>query len=402
MLKTNYFPQSYYDEILSSVSEGYVGKTKYLLEAEKACNEIVEAVLSQNSIFINDISRHPAIGKLNRALEKQFGFREVDVTFTTSTDFNAFTPAPLSFMDAVNGMPVFERPDTDSGKFYDKKHSYFVYVEVFSGIITKAHLTGEELLAIILHEIGHNFDTSVMQSFVKVCTILLSASIVFLPVAMLPDIMRYGFYFKGKLNTFLSREFPQLTKLFRVYHEVDETLESLKYMFRIPGFFAMNPFLNLWKTGSEIFADSFPAYYGYGPAKASALIKFDYKDDRNIVIGNLKRFPIIGALIDLRQAYCSILSIFMDPHPEHMVRVKNIIKKLEGDLNNKDIDPKVKKHIERDLKLIKGMYEKALELKGYEERNMYFTWLLRNLNSFFGEHIDLRNTLMRALPHSQA
>lgn len=399
MLTTKAVPSSIYATGYRYVSEGYAGKTKLLLDAERCCNNIVAKIKKEGSLFTKSINDDPNVTKLCASLKKQFGFGEMDINFNTSTVPNAFTVPAVSFCDAINGMPIFERPDKDSGKFYDKTHSYYAYVEVFHGIIVKLNLTGEELLAIILHEIGHNFDTSIFRALSKILMIGVGLTGWGLIPSMMGEVIKYVFVISGKISSWFSKTFPFLDKLVNFINEVAQTGLAL-FIPHIPSI-NIDPIALLQSKSAEIFADSFAAYYGYGPALASGLAKFKDVNDKNVVNSALEKFPLTGVIIDLNQTMFRILCMFFDGHPDDMTRLQNNIKKLEKDVNDPHIPKRLKKSIKNDIKLMKNLHEQMLKIESYEDRNQCFSWMFKNLNAALGENLDLANLIARSIPYTQ-
>lgn len=143
------------------VTEAYFGKTKELLEAEHIINGIIKKFkvpfekVGKRIIDAAKLNNSAENRKLEKLFCKQFGFAEFKLHWDGSDVANAFSVSRGIITLVSGGMPVLPVKQADGG-YYDSKHSYCCVVCVYAGLID-AGLTAEELVAVILHEIGHNF-----------------------------------------------------------------------------------------------------------------------------------------------------------------------------------------------------------------------------------------------------
>lgn len=402
MLITNYLLSENYNNRYV-MKESYFGKSKNLLAAESACNDLVKLIKLDPD---GDINRTTAHKKLVDSLKKEFGFGELNIFFNTSYTANAFTVPSYGIITSINGMPIF--PIKKGDRYYDNKHEYYCYIEVLHGAIFKLDLSGEELMALILHEIGHNFDTNLFRSFLKLYTIALGISISGIPAAIMADIYKYLYVFQGAITEFIQRYMRPLSTAMNMIMEVLNTIAAL-----IPGQGVVGALTSLVKSGfynvlggtaAEIFSDSFATAYGYGPATTSLQSKFDQvmTSRGNSFQRALSSMPVLGTIYDLNMLSSTFAMMIADGHPETNSRIVNQIKKLEGDLNDPAISPELKKYIKADLIAIKKTHEKFMDIKNYEDRQAYLTFVFRVVNDKLGGHLDLKNTIIRALPNSYA
>lgn len=402
MLITNYLSNEEYQNKYV-MKESYFGKSKNLLAAEKACDDLAKMIKLDPWKNINRTDAHK---KLVENLKKEFGFQELNIFFNTSHTANAFTVPSYGIITAINGMPIF--PIKKGERYYDKKHNYYCYVEVFHGAIFKMDLTGEELMALILHEIGHNFDTTIYRSFVKLYMIALGLTINGIPVAIMVDMYKYLYGFMGTINEFIQEYLKPLANVIDVINEINATIVGF-----IPGIQVLGIINNLATSGglsilgstsAEIFSDSFATAYGYGPATASLQSKFDavHTSRGNVVQKAVSSVPVIGTIYDLNLLLGKMAQMIADGHPDSNSRIVNQIKKLERDLDDPSIPRELKKYIKADLDAVKKTHEKFNDIENYEDRQAYLTFAFRVVNDKLGGHLDLKNTLVRALPNSEA
>ena len=166
-------------------TETYIGKTSNLLEAEGILQSIVDAIKLNHGI---DMTNHPLNKKFEKCLEKEFGVKEVIISWT-KTDvkrlgFSNDKPSDLPY-SAVNAYTLpgvdilFRSPEEikrpfikKNERYYDKAHSNVIIVTIGMGFASFTDLTASEMLATILHEIGHNFDCSIYRMGTSVAMLI--------------------------------------------------------------------------------------------------------------------------------------------------------------------------------------------------------------------------------------
>lgn len=145
----------------SPVTESYFGKSQNLLEMEK----LVQVLIDRFTVPFKDIGKRQidAVSanksKENKALEKlvcaEFGFKEAYIHWDGCDTVNAYTITNGILKladDSVPALPI----RNNNGRYYDSKHAYICVVNFYAGFIDVG-LTAEEVVACMLHEIGHNF-----------------------------------------------------------------------------------------------------------------------------------------------------------------------------------------------------------------------------------------------------
>ena len=143
-----------------------------------------------------------------------------------------------------------------------------------------------------------------------------------------------------------------------------------------------NGITNVIKYREEQISDSMAASYGYGPELASGLIKLgnDYSD----------YFSFECGVADL---YNVILISTMDCHPSTHQRILSQIKLLQEDLNNNEMDTRMKKQLIDDLKELEKVESRCAKLSN-EERLVITTALHEICSKITGEY-DVRAALTR-------
>lgn len=379
------------NEALEFVNEAYIGKTDTLQQIEDQIN-----IIRGNLNRFQEFDRLPEVQKLNRLFEKQFGMNIFALHMVPDNIINAYTQVIACNFD------VYKRKDLNSYLLADRKDGYrfkpgndfCVVAYVYWGLLSNPDFTDGEILSIILHEIGHNFadfvDNNIrfanqceMDIYVAVTIINIIINAISLnPLGVISNIKDLtksvidmnnarksrienknkrapkrvisptakgtlsvvGGFFQVCANVLLKTNvlfigFVGLQKLFRAPFE-----DSLKDQTKRSS-----------DRRNEIIADKFAAIYGYGPELGSALKKFDLvKSKDEEIIGKI---PIFGKKINdtWDKLYLDINEF--DCHPHQIQRINECIKTLEDELNQKDMDPKLKAAIIKQIKEMKANIE---------------------------------------------
>nr|DAS58603.1 MAG TPA: hypothetical protein [Caudoviricetes sp.] len=173
--------------------EAYIGKTKNLLLAESILQDLIDLMRANPSL---DVTNHPLASKFEAALKAEFGFSDViihwvrsDVVMSmlqmdpinddyktiprkiaknTMNTFNIYTCPSVEIV--FNSTSRYLRPfkKKTNERYYDKSHENVCMVQISYAFILNTDVTAAETLAVILHEIGHNFDNSPYNAFASI------------------------------------------------------------------------------------------------------------------------------------------------------------------------------------------------------------------------------------------
>lgn len=382
------------------LNEEYYGTNNELKKAEMALERLKERI-DKEEVAV-DIPASEEYTVLKEALCKVFGFSDI------------LLQAGLFYNDAIYTIPLCNSPsfiisNFKGGKYFTKNEYGICFtkeadmvttIHLDFGVMAKegANITGKEMLAIILHEIGHNFfstnwKTSLLLYFSNIHTILtmIIANITH------PD-MYFMIFMFALQNIFVSNKFlvkmsskfdtaltnatkdTILRKIFvtllqfslllnaefsMVYNVIMAIfLFPVHWLYRITSTVAISVF-NLVTFGwldtlyvgydNEKFSDNFATTYGYGAELASGLAKIT-EYDRQGHSRTLRDMceedssGITQFAINLATLPTQILShALTDCHPETEQRILNQIKMLKTELKSKDLKPATKKKILADL-----------------------------------------------------
>lgn len=157
------------------LNEVYFGKVIALQQLEDTLKKLrfkYESDGRRNPNLIHkEINRDPLVAKIANYIKEQFGFGEVIVTITATTKLRAST---VSFLADKNGVAYIDELKginlkdtlvvTREGIRYNKKFNPSILIIISSGILFSPLVSIEELVAVLLHEIGHSFSKATIGS----------------------------------------------------------------------------------------------------------------------------------------------------------------------------------------------------------------------------------------------
>lgn len=402
--------------------EEYIGKLPEFQEVSKLFgNMLIRASRVPNKMNPNI---WPENKKICQIFKKFFGLKDFCLHWIPSDVRNAFTVTDsLLLGDYLDDVIIRAQRQHGRG-FYDTEHSLTIVVFGYCGILLKdANMTGAELTAIFLHEIGHNFDYSPITS----CCALRRLWARTMKKRLAKRLSLYQGDAKDKDDTGLRTqmtydEYKQYlydsiehNSQFVYDHQIVRNAErkqdeaSLKFflnsklyhliiginamftnaLYVVSGAAALMQLCLLDSRKGEQFADSMSTAYGYGPELVSGLEKLmDYK---NLIVKNHLPDKLIRDYCDVNQ---ELMSLYMDEHGSNQARAKDCIIKLESDLKSGDYPPEMKKAIMEDLERLRAEYRDIVnctpELKLSMQRGFR-----KFVNIVFGGRLELQKFFKR-------
>lgn len=367
------------------VNEAYIGKTPNILKAEQAMEEICQFIKNREAGKTNGkVMKQKAYKDLVKYLSDEFEIKNFRLEFTDGYAVGKYGKKQMSMSGPMNivgatTIPMvtdiqnliknvaFKSGNTD--KIAGAKN---VCIFMQSTLVTSYGLNSEEMMAMLLHEIGHSFNMNILM------TAMMVLSFIHAPSAFLRMSLNGFFNAKVLVSTasfmnrimpeFLSRIFRKLNVMFTSYMQsITPPLFILNFIKTLENTL-FNPKLslnerkihlyNIITTGltgyaAERHSDSFASAYGYGYGLSSGLRKITYMSE------NTEKMLEKGAdttAFDIISALGSTLTAFIDPHPATLTRVKNQINKLKRDLAKVE-DPDMKKEIETQINQIQNLYD---------------------------------------------
>lgn len=274
------------------VNEVYFGKNKYLIQAEKVLGEFREKYRDDQ----RRANSSPDILEFNRLIEKAFKFECFCLNIEYSGLFNACT---IPFSTCIDAPSYKGMKANEIGFNYDYTKGSSVIVWINSGLLFSKEFTDAEIMAIILHEIGHNFQTAMSPMARGYSYIQRAIGIIYMPIILLRNPAQ------GLAMTTVTRRW--YTDILEKWREEDNDffnfLNTFKWIWSkvigiiglplhflgmiarmlkgptipIPGVQNIADMLvGIPGFKGETIADNFPTMYGYGPDLASSMNKMKY------------------------------------------------------------------------------------------------------------------------------
>jgi len=404
---------------MKPVTEAYYGKPKEFLIIEKELDKIIQIIRKDNPKFsdlkekintpikITDLNKNDSVILIEKLFKQKFGFGEFYLCFyypmkpvLLTTPFNAFTiPRAFNF---------FHRDNTGSTDV----STMHVGVNIDILLVLYADLTAEEIMAVILHEIGHNMDISMftLLSKLPLDIMLVPEFIKNGPVYIINTLMVLGIYdvfnLGGKytntiklVESLLINKFPGLLRAATTFWE--GYLNIMAY-FKVKSFInvikgpelivlgALNS-RNIFGYAGEKYSDSFASTYGYGPAMMSFQNKL-HKRENLISDQIIYKIPLLNWGYDLLNVTLGMLTAIADPHPQDAVRINSQLDKLKRDLKDPDLNPRLRKTLEDDIESSeKFINEYYLDFNKNDNSRRIFSWMLNYMTiKVFHNMVDFR------------
>ena len=397
------------DNGLISVNEVYFGKTKELLQIEKLIGVIRDKYGDPKwdgkaSTFVNSmiykgdrykVNACKELISINKLFEQAFGFGLFSLIIIHTDMVNAFTAPVCMCLDA----PEETHKLVASTTGFKKSGGDKTFVCVFDGIFFNPKMTNAEVLGIILHEVGHNFQTAISPICRGASYISRLYNIINIPIdigkIISQDPRQVPGYLMvtGMLSTNVIRskwikmykdamskspaavETAHATNLlvnaamkplaiFRSFKNIINVLtgKTLIYFFDILKGNVQRMLLSTLDERGEIIADKFATVYGYGAECQSAMVKareIGFGDPATMI---LQKIPIISTYLDLMNVPMKVLQNIIDCHPADVFRAKDTLDYLERELAKENVDPRLKKEIQNQIKMSKENVKKYTDI----------------------------------------
>ena len=374
------------DYRIKLLNEAYFGKSDILLEMEKQIGIIRENAARKYT----DINRSKEVQELNRLFEKQFGMEIFSLHVEQNNTINAYTIPVATRFDIAKYEVLSRRViATKEGGFrFDKDNNLCIICNVYLGLLNHPELTNGEILAIILHELGHNFADAISQTidvankeFTKGYLNFLIYSILIDILMSIPSIGASLIYIPFILKKYYdnlnstNRKKEKKTKNRKIHGLLKGIAAScndcLDYANSVINLLLINPKSYKKYVDSiskndikknkesanrqnEVIADKFAVVYGYGPELSSALLKMDLHITKSEEYVSKKFKDKMNEINEVTAEFYKF-----DCHPHTIQRLNECIKTLESELEKSDLDPKLIKAMKQQINELKKLRDKA-------------------------------------------
>lgn len=353
-------PTSY----LTILDEAYWGKES-VINIETAMRKIHDKLKEDPKAFIQS---SPLNKELEKAIVDTFGVAEAHVYWCAiGSKGGPFTLPGCRIMPKTEkdrkNMPT---PGKQMNGYYDNSHSLVMFVQMENFLVTGADLSPAEMTAILLHEIGHNFDwrpESIAEEISKDID---------------QNIVRNYKYFMDYYNSdsksleYQQKHMPGLANFRRASRKIRDAINNFKTSIDMTLMAPLTKaaYSNLdyyYKeyakdTRSEAFADTFAACYGYGPEIPPALDK--YIRACYVNKPEKKHTGLMGFFYDMTLFQYDYITWASTGggHRSDQQRMDTIIKKLKSDLNDPELDAATKKVLQNEINRAENMYKAMVAL----------------------------------------
>lgn len=408
--------------------EKYMGKSKTLLEAEQVLGQLIAEIKKDP---LKDYTNHPLSIKFADLLTKQFNFKKTFLTWNRTAEYapNAFT---LFSSDVFLHPMARIKACSDKGYYGDGKH--YAYIKASATMIPQLNLTTEEVMALLMHEVGHNFDVSfymLLSILVEFVMSILESyanfmnpnknpslqqmdpnvvnspefTVSFLAGAGLSRAVIQGFYmtpigkdvraFVVKIWEKLLEAFPilktaasQWNKFLSWFRRGVETTFSWTVLLAAPLEMCMSPYYHILTVPTrktEQFADSFAATYGYAIPLATALNKLT---SSNLLRDKPGESDIRRIARDLAQVNRDLMYTLMGAdHGDNMTRMMSNIQYLKTEVKSSSYPAPMKQELLDQVKRLQSTYRNYLKADG-DARFAIAAWCRKMIHDIFDGRSD--------------
>lgn len=409
------FGATYQPDDISPVLEKFVGNNRNefrVIESElgkiiaevhkkyKPINGGGSAFKNPDVISINNGDSNKLI---QRHIMKIFGFKDFNLIWTYSGQLRAVTaPRAITFLS---------KGPNDKGEYSNPKLTPTVVIDL--SLIVYCDMTNEELLAIILHEVGHSFYSSIFQllmfipmNVADVMNIMSSADKAsvyrilqgFMSSIVTSHVGSVLLAATTHITNALKSAFPPLAKFINGMGELSTNVrrmstatERVVQIILAKGKMS-NPLhfisaRSVFGYNAEKFSDSFAVDYGYGVQLAKALDKIDNVPN---AIENSMDSKLSWA-IDLINVPWEIAHRLTGEHPDMQNRIRTGLDRLKRASQDPDLPEVLRKQIDTQIDEYEKFYKFYLSVDNDNNQRRIFTWLSRiATEKFFKGKLDLR------------
>lgn len=371
--------------ILQAINEAYFGETPEIQRCQKLLTKFRDKFAGPKYTYKTEDIVSKELRDFENAMADTFGFDIFSLSINHTQMVNACTfPVGMAY-DEINTKDNIVV--TRSGYKFKPSAKYCCWVSVFGGLIfDRATFSDREVMALLLHEIGHNFSAKngTINVFKNISNAIVVVGCViaamFSPILGISLLITYHSSTKNyfvKLSNDIVKQHPELSKAANAMEMIVKGIidiigeaNFISSIFMVPGHYIgyligraqqiakttiTTPTypIRLLLTGypDEQFADGFPVMYGYGPDLNSCLAKCENVANHGYASSKWleKHAPILLTIYDLVSLPLLILLKATDEHPVAAERIKNNVRILQEEAK-KNGNPRLIKRIDNDIK----------------------------------------------------
>lgn len=369
------------------INEVYFGKTPELQKIENQLGKFRSKYM-ENYIKTPLINKDPDLLKYNRMMEEYFGFGIFSLSIIEIPKVNAYTISVSGTFDTA----LYQKNlQVDKNHFkFNPKANYTCETFIYSGIIFNPDFTTEEVMAVIMHEVGHNFYNAlsggfgVLDKLIDTIHVLLYlmehpedavATVIGRNNAIKSMEMRIKRYCREH-NLIISDIFLTVEWMLNISKNIPNIAFDLLDKVTL-GFFVLaaiprsiltaitDPFtwiLMPFDLNNEKTADNFCTFHGYGPALSTALNKLDSTTPSKLDKA-FNNIPLLSNMYSINHSIAELILSTFDCHPDIIARIQDQLNMLKRELDKDDLDPKMRKAILADIAACEKEIKRMIKLE---------------------------------------
>ena len=393
---------------LQAINEAYFGETPGIQRIQRAMTAFRQRWSAKQYHYKPEALQSKELRDLCKAFEDEFGFETFALNINPEVSGGCGTYPIGMRWDEINAKKnIIISKD---GYRYRKEAGYICWVVISGGLIyNTTKYTDREVLAVILHEVGHNFSTKngTINIFKNIGSVVTVAGAVM--TAMVNPALGAGWlisssshFFKAlnAITEYCYRNYPQAMLVFDYlsygFNIVKDIMAEFSFLGRLATMFELptkvigyilgtfyGRMKNIMLVGpgyvahliagypDEQFADSFPTLYGYGPDLHSALDKISAMGNSGYASQDwiARHAPGLLAAYDLCFLPIIIAITPIDEHPAVFERLMNSIRVLETEAEHSH-NPKLKKRLKSDIARLNKQVEEYYTKRELTKKTM--------------------------------
>lgn len=413
----------YWQRKLSYLDEAYIGKTENLAKIEEEFGKF----RSRDLTMYSNLSTQPEIIAINRLFEKQFGMDIFALQIDKTQSIDAYTHVIAANFDIQRqeDLSTMVVGSMDNGFRFKEGNDFVIIVNVSYGLLFDKQYTNAEIVAVILHEIGHNFADclydkirfSNKELWTAYENYLVSLATIKGFALILHDYRKAKKKAKEELekNTNSNRRIEAYNANHKKPTWLKGLIEGLKGKHKDHK--ALKSEIKARKKGkrnaeawkrqqgthgqvqakqsigrqNEVFADKFAGVYGYGPELLRALTKMDYTKSEAAKKLEEHGGKFKKASKEFDEAVRDITEY--DEHPSLVQRLMEELKLLRREYEKEDIDPRVKEVIKSQIDELEAILTEITRTskklsEDDQAKNAYNDYIRQNLPDAVEEEVE--------------
>ena len=369
------------------INELYIGETKELKEVQHNLSQFRHNMIDNDYYSRKEIKKDKWYKEFVKSMKSTFGYKtfEFEVRFNSKENAYCYSLAN-QIRKKKDKYSDYVTASKDGFKFKNKFSCKLVITE---GLLTNESYSDREIMAILLHEVGHSFYEALDGNAIDMIEI---RETVYLVNSILQEILSFistiGFITSTlelangakSISNIVKHQAEGLTIAKIIKNFINMGIDILEITLLASGSYIPTVLMNIISKANPIAlmntifgykdeksADSFATMYGYGADLSSALHKLEMSKDKDQLI--------TSKALSMMLFPCNIITIALDEHPDCITRAKNQLDYLEkeyADIDDKETKAEIrgqidsiKKELDKTEKIIDNFKDKDLDKMRY-------------------------------------